>query len=117
MSASHQYCQMSDLTLKEMQQRLNQYVGQYKVGYFPPLSQVARLTEELGELAREVMAQYGEKPKKDTEAVGSIAEELTDLMISLVIFANSLEIDLAKQFDQNMEKFEKRDQTRFERTD
>ncbi|MBS7577318.1 MULTISPECIES: nucleotide pyrophosphohydrolase [unclassified Enterococcus] len=108
---------MSDLTVKQMQAKLDHYVSQYKVGYFPPLSQVARLTEELGELAREVMDKYGEKPKKETETAGSVAEELTDLMISLVIFANSLEIDLAKQFEQNMEKFERRDKNRFERMD
>lgn len=108
---------MSDLTVKQVQERLDYYVSQYKVGYFPPLSQVARLTEELGELAREVMAQYGEKPKKETEATGSIAEEMIDLMISLVIFANSLEIDLTTQFEKNMKKFEVRDKNRFERND
>lgn len=104
---------MNDLTFKAAQEQLDSYIKQFKVGYFQPLSQIARLTEELGELSREVMHVYGEKQKKATEPDGAIEEELVDLMISIIIFANSLDIDLAKQFNINMRKFEIRDKDRW----
>ncbi|MDR1568399.1 MAG: nucleotide pyrophosphohydrolase [Streptococcaceae bacterium] len=106
---------MNDLTLKAAQRQLDDYISRFKIGYFPPLSQLARLTEEVGELAREVMDSYGEKPKKASEPLSNVAEELTDVLINLIIFANSLEIDLQAQFQKNMEKFESRDAMRFER--
>lgn len=54
-------------TLRHVQQEVDDYIGQFKEGYFSPLAMMARLTEELGELAREVNHYYGEKPKKTTE--------------------------------------------------
>jgi len=104
-----------DRSLKEMQIELDDYIGQFKLGYFPPLSQVARLTEELGELSREVMHTYGEKQKKSSEKSGSVEEELTDLFINVLIFANSLGLDLTESFAKDMEKFNQRDKTRYER--
>ena len=104
-------------SLKSMQMELDEYIGQFKLGYFPPFSQLARLTEELGELSREVMHTYGEKRKKDTEDQGSVEEELTDLFINVLIFANSLDIDLTKSFEKDMEKFNKRDANRYERVE
>lgn len=59
-----------------MQQEVDDYIGQFKEGYFSPLAMVARLTEELGELAREVNHYYGEKPKKNTEKEKTVEEEL-----------------------------------------
>ena len=56
-------CQ-NDKTMKELQQEVDAYISQFKEGYFSPLAMTARLTEELGELAREVNHYYGEKPKK-----------------------------------------------------
>ena len=58
---------LEEKTIKQMQQEVDDYIGQFKEGYFSPLAMVARLTEELGELAREVNHYYGEKPKKNTE--------------------------------------------------
>ena len=54
-------------TIQEMQAEVDQYISQFKEGYFSPLAMLARLSEELGELAREVNHYYGEKPKKATE--------------------------------------------------
>ncbi len=51
-------------TIKEMQAEVDTYIGQFKEGYFSPLAMMARLTEEMGELAREVNHYHGEKPKK-----------------------------------------------------
>ncbi|TFB23979.1 nucleotide pyrophosphohydrolase [Filobacillus milosensis] len=96
-----------------MQQRVDNFIGQFKEGYFSPLSMTARLTEELGELAREVNHYYGEKPKKDTEKEKLIEEELGDLFFVLITFANSLGIELSEAFDLSMSKIEKRDQNRW----
>lgn len=74
---------------------------------------MARLTEEAGELAREINHQFGEKPKKDTEQQGSIKEELGDLLFVMACFANSLSIDLSEAFKLTMDKIEKRDKDRW----
>ncbi|HLS06600.1 MAG TPA: nucleotide pyrophosphohydrolase, partial [Bacillota bacterium] len=53
--------------LQQLQDEVDQYISQFEEGYFSPLSLIARLSEEVGELAREINHHYGEKPKKDTE--------------------------------------------------
>lgn len=105
----------SDVNL--MQKRVDAYISQFKEGYFSPLSMMARFTEELGELAREVNHTYGEKPKKADEADNSIEAELGDLFFVMVSFANSLGIDLADAFDQSMTKIETRDKDRWTKLD
>lgn len=104
-------------TMKSMQQEVDQYIQQFKTGYFSPLAQMARLTEEMGELAREVNHYYGEKTKKATEKENTVAEELGDVLITIIMMANSLEIDLSEVFEKNMDKFNHRDAFRFERKD
>ena len=104
-------------SLQSMQEEVDTYFQQFKAGYFSPLSQMARLTEEVGELAREVNHTYGEKPKKTTEAENSVAEELGDVLFVTLIMANSLGIDLTDIFEKNMAKFNQRDRYRFERVD
>ena len=103
--------------MKEMQQEVDRYIGQFKEGYFSPLAMMARMTEELGELAREVNHHYGEKPKKSTEEEKAINEELGDLLFVLICFANSLDIDLEEAHDMVMEKFAVRDADRWTRID
>lgn len=104
-------------SLYSMQQEVDEYIQQFKVGYFSPLAQMARLTEEVGELAREVNHTYGEKSKKASEPVNSVAEELGDVLFVTMIMANSLNIDLTEVFEKNMEQFNQRDHNRFERKD
>jgi NTP pyrophosphatase (non-canonical NTP hydrolase) len=105
----------NDLTIKEMQKKVDEYISQFKEGYFSPLALMARLTEEAGELAREVNHFYGEKPKRADEAENSIDMELADCMFILVCFANSLGIDLEKAFYLMMHKFNTRDANRWTR--
>lgn len=100
-----------------MQREVDRYIQQFKAGYFSPLAQMARLTEEVGELAREVNHHYGEKQKKQNEAPKTVEEELADLFIVTLIMANSLDIDLTKAFQDDMNKFNQRDHDRFERKD
>jgi len=100
-------------TTKEIQKRTDDYISQFKEGYFSPLTQVVRVTEEVGELAREVNHYYGEKPKKLTEKEKTIEEELGDLIFVLACLSNSLDIDLSESFDIAMKKIETRDKDRW----
>ncbi|MCG5102905.1 nucleotide pyrophosphohydrolase [Oceanobacillus alkalisoli] len=104
-----------EFTTKEIQKRVDDYIGQFKEGYFSPLAMIARLTEEVGELAREVNHHYGEKPKKTTEKEKTIEEELGDVLFVITSFANSLDIDLSESFDRSMSKIETRDKDRWTR--
>ncbi len=78
---------------------------------------MARLSEEIGELAREVNHYYGEKPKKATEQDKTVEEELGDIIFVLSCFANSLDIDLSEAFDISINKIETRDKDRWTRKD
>ncbi|WP_010530803.1 nucleotide pyrophosphohydrolase [Lentibacillus jeotgali] len=100
-------------TTEEIQKRVDNYIGQFKEGYFSPLSLMARLSEETGELAREVNHYYGEKPKKTTEEENTVEEELGDIMFVLTCFANSLDIDLSAAFERSIGKIETRDKDRW----
>jgi len=104
---------MSERSLHELQQEVHQYISQFKEGYFSPLSMMARMSEEVGELAREVNHQFGEKPKKSTEADNSIEMELGDILFITICFANSLGIDLTEAHDKVMHKFNTRDADRW----
>lgn len=108
---------MEAKTMKDMQKEVDAYIGQFKEGYFSPLAMMARLTEEMGELAREVNHYYGEKPKKTTEKERNIEEELGDVLFVMICMANSLNIDLETAHNIVMEKFNTRDKDRWTRID
>lgn len=108
---------MEAKTMKDMQKEVDAYIGQFKEGYFSPLAMMARLTEEMGELAREVNHYYGEKPKKTTETERSIEEELGDVLFVMICMANSLNIDLETAHNIVMNKFNTRDKDRWTRID
>lgn len=110
-------CLLTAKTIKTAQKQVDDYISQFKTGYFGPLAQLARLTEELGELAREVNHYYGEKPKKQTEPPRSLEEEVGDLFFVLMTLANSLDIDLEEALDRVMDKFHTRDRDRWMRID
>lgn len=102
-------------TTVEIQERVDKYISQFKEGYFTPLSLMARLAEETGEMAREVNHYYGEKPKKKTESENTVEDELGDILFVLACFANSLDIDLSQAFARAMTKIETRDKDRWTR--
>ncbi|WP_223066650.1 nucleotide pyrophosphohydrolase [Paenibacillus caui] len=104
---------MADRPLSELQREVDAYISQFKEGYFSPLSMLARMSEEVGELAREVNHRFGEKPKKKTEADNSIELELGDILFITICFANSLGIDLTEAHDKVMHKFNTRDANRW----
>lgn len=101
--------------MKTMQREVDAYISQFKVGYFSPLANLARLTEEVGELAREINHYHGEKPKKASENANTIEAELGDNLFVLLCLANSLNIDMTDSFNQTMDKFNQRDKHRFKR--
>ena len=101
------------MSFRDAQDTVDRWVGQFEEGYFPPLVNVARLAEEVGELAREVNHQFGPKKKKPDEAPGSIPMELADIMFVVICIANSQRIDLDDAFAQMMAKVTARDAGRW----
>ncbi|MCS5431716.1 nucleotide pyrophosphohydrolase, partial [Staphylococcus aureus] len=101
-------------SMKDMQIEVDDYINQFKTGYFSPLANLARLSEEVGELSREINHFYGEKKKKDSEAANTVKAELGDNLFVLLCIANSLDIDMTESFNETMDKFNTRDKNRFE---
>ena len=101
------------MSFHEAQQRVDAWISQYEAGYFHPLTNICRLTEEVGELAREVNHRFGQKTKKPGEAEGDMAMEMADIMFVLICMANREGIDLQEAFDRMMAKVERRDADRW----
>ena len=101
------------MPLMEAQARVDAWISQFEEGYFHPLTNLARLTEEVGELAREVNHRFGQKTKKPEEAEGDMGMEMADILFVLICMANREGIDLAYAFDRMMAKVETRDEKRW----
>jgi NTP pyrophosphatase (non-canonical NTP hydrolase) len=99
--------------LREAQQRVDAWISQFEEGYWPPLSNLARLTEEVGELAREMNHRFGHKPKKEGEPDQDLALELADILFVLLVIANEQKIDLSDALDRTLEKYRARDGARW----
>lgn len=102
------------ISLKEAQGSVDEWISQFEEGYWSPLSMLARLTEEVGELSREMNAQYGEKPKKEEEE-DKLESEMGDVLFTLICMANSLGIDLGESLAKVMEKYNIRDAERWKK--
>jgi NTP pyrophosphatase (non-canonical NTP hydrolase) len=103
------------MDLSEAQKRVDAYISQFREGYFPPLVNLARLAEEVGELARELNHAHGKKTKKSGEPAGDVAGELGDVLFVVVVLANQLGIELGEAFERTLAKYEVRDAERWER--
>lgn len=101
--------------LKDAQKEIHDWVSGYKVPYWSPLSQFARLTEEVGELGRLLNHLYGDKPKKEEEARQELGKELMDVIFTAMCLANAHNIDLDEEFKAVMDKCYSRDKDRFEK--
>jgi NTP pyrophosphatase (non-canonical NTP hydrolase) len=97
------------MSLRDAQQRVDAWISRYEEGYFHPLTNLARLAEEVGELAREVNHRYGQKTKKPEEPDGDLAMEMADILFVLICMANREGIDLQVAFERMMAKVESRD--------
>ena len=101
--------------MKDYQKQVDDWVKQYKIGYWKPLEIMARLTEETGELAREINHRFGPKKKKDTEDKKELEDEIADIIFTLSCLANSLELDIDRGLSAVMDKCYGRDKDRFEK--
>lgn len=101
------------LTLKQAQSRVDQWISQFEEGYFPPLVQLARLSEELGELSRALSHELGVKKPKKNEPDANVNEEIGDLLLVLICLANARGADLEAIFENTLAKIQSRDSSRW----
>ncbi|MGK0209701.1 MAG: NTP pyrophosphatase (non-canonical NTP hydrolase), partial [Patescibacteria group bacterium] len=92
------------MTLNETQQQVEEWVSQYKIGYFQPLEILARIIEEVGEVSRELNHMYGPKKKKATEDNGDLEEEIGDILFAITCLANREGLSLDNAFKKAMDK-------------
>ena len=107
---------MSDgdsLTLVEAQAAVDEWITSFEEGYWPPLTNLARLIEEVGELAREMNHRFGHKPKKADEPDQDLALELADVLFVLIVIANEQGVDLDEALGRVLEKYRARDADRW----
>jgi len=99
------------MDIKEAQQKVDKWIKNTKTGYFSELTNMAVLTEEVGEVARIISRTYGEQSFKDSDHK-DLADELANVFWVLCAIANQTDIDLTKAFEKNIEKKNKRDLNR-----
>lgn len=99
------------MTIKELQQQVDKWIKEYGVRYFDELTNMAILTEEVGEVARIMARKYGEQSFKEGEK-NSLDDEIADVIWVLVCIANQTGIDLTKAIENNFAKKSNRDNKR-----
>lgn len=100
------------MTLEEAQEVVDKWIKTKGVRYFNELTNMAVLTEEVGELARLISRTYGEQSFKDSDKGKDLGDEIADVMFVLICIANQTGVDLTKAFKKNMDKKNSRDSTR-----
>jgi NTP pyrophosphatase (non-canonical NTP hydrolase) len=103
---------MNELTLKQAQQQVDEWIKTIGVRYFSELTNMAVLTEEVGELARIMARKYGDQSFKPGENADSLADEMADVLWVLICLANQTGVDLEEAFLKNIEKKTNRDRER-----
>lgn len=99
------------MTIKEAQQKVDEWIKEYGVRYFSELTNMAVLTEEVGELARVMARQYGDQSFKEGEKL-NLGEEMADVLWVLICLANQTGIDLTEELQRSFEKKTSRDSQR-----
>lgn len=106
------------MTIKEAQESVDKWISTYGVRYFNELTNMAILTEEVGEVARIIARTYGEQSKGSARIeTENLADELADVMFVLVCLANQTGIDLEQAFQKNLQKKTSRDFERHQQND
>ena len=100
------------MTLEQAQQQVDQWVKTVGVRYFSELTNMAILTEEVGELARLMARQYGDQSFKESDKGRELGDEIADVLWVLLCIANQTGVDLTQAFARNLEKKNSRDATR-----
>ena len=100
------------MELNILQKKVDDWIKKYGVRYFNELTNMAQLTEEVGEVARIISRIYDEKSSKKNEKINDFGEELADVLFVLICLANQTGIDLEKAFEEKLNKKTKRDKNR-----
>jgi len=105
------------MTLQEAQHQVDQWIKTIGVRYFSELTNMAILTEEVGELARVMARKYGDQSFKKNENSDALADEMADVLWVLICLANQTGVDLTDAFQKNMEKKTSRDRDRHQQNE
>jgi NTP pyrophosphatase (non-canonical NTP hydrolase) len=102
------------MNLSDLQTKVDKYIKSTKTGYFSELSNLAQLSEEVGELARIINRLYGQQTQKPNEIISkqALADELADILFVLTCLANQTDTNLNKAIQANFQKKESRDKNR-----
>ena len=100
------------MNIQNAQQAVDNWINEHGVRYFNELTNMAQLTEEVGEVARIIARRYGEQSEKDSDKDKDLGEELADVLFVLLCLANQTGVDLQDAFDKRMDKKGKRDHDR-----
>ncbi len=100
------------MNIKNAQQDVDSWIQEHGVRYFNELTNMAQLTEEVGEVARIIARRYGEQSEKESDKTKDLGEELADVMFVVFCLANQTGIDLEKAFEKKLELKTKRDHER-----
>lgn len=103
---------MSDIGIKEAQEMVDMWIKKYGVRYFNELTNMAILTEEVGEVARIISRKFGEQSFKESDKKVDLADEMADVLWVLMCLANQTGVDLKAAFEKNIEKKTSRDKNR-----
>ena len=101
-----------NITLKEAQAQVDAWIKTYGVRYFNELTNMAILTEEVGEVARLIARIYGEQSFKESDKQKDLADEMADVLWVLICLANQTGVDLTAAFQKNLQKKTERDKNR-----
>jgi NTP pyrophosphatase (non-canonical NTP hydrolase) len=102
----------NDLTLREAQSTVDQWIKTIGVRYFNELTNMAMLTEEVGEVARIIARRYGEQSEKESDKNKDLGDEMADVLFVLICLANQTGVDLEEALKRNLEKKTDRDKDR-----
>jgi NTP pyrophosphatase (non-canonical NTP hydrolase) len=100
---------MNDITIKEAQQQVDQWIRTVGVKYFGELTNLGILMEEVGELSRLMVRTYGEQSFKESDKGAALADEMADVLWVLICLANQTGVDLTEALQKNFEKKNERD--------
>ena len=104
--------EMENLTIRDVQRRVDEWIKTYGVRYFSELTNMAILTEEVGEVARIMARKYGDQSFKESDTKHDLADEMADVLWVLVCLANQTGVDLTEAFERNLRKKTERDNER-----
>lgn len=102
----------TDISIKEAQQKVDEWIKAYGVRYFSELTNLGILVEEVGELSRIMVRRYGDQSFKKSDEGKELGDEMADVLWVLLCLANQTGVDLTAAFQKNMEKKTDRDQLR-----